>query len=81
MADLPNAEQRTDALGAEVHVGTVLLDVAGCPHTVDRLDPYPGRFVGDHARVAHGDGWERTICDHQHYRVDVAELSAPGGTQ
>lgn len=62
-------------LGAAVHPGVVLVDAAGCPHTVLRVAEYPGRFVGDRARVAYGDGWECTVCDRQRYHIQRQEVT------
>lgn len=57
-----------DTLGADLHVGSVVVDIKGAAHRIDRITEYPGRrFIGDHARVAYGDGWEHTIADHEHF--------------
>lgn len=54
--------------GSELHEGSVLVDVKGCGHVICRLVEYPGRFVGDHARVAYfADGGEATVADHLTY--------------
>lgn len=58
-----------DCLGADLHVGDVVHD-AGGDYTIDHFGPYPGRFVGDQARIAYFvGGGEHTVCDHRHFDV------------
>jgi hypothetical protein len=58
--------------GVDLHVGDVLLDPVTGPHLIVDLVEYPGLcFVGDHARVAHGDGWQATVLDHHLYMAEV----------
>lgn len=62
-----------DVLGADLHPGSVVVDLAGEGHRIDHLKPYPGAFLGDHARRAyeHADehGWQATVGDHEHFYV------------
>ncbi len=62
-----------DVLGAQLHEGSVVVDVAGCGHRIDHFRDYPGAFKGDHARRAyeHADehGWCATVCDHEPFHV------------
>jgi hypothetical protein len=59
-----------DVHGAELHEGSVVVDVKGAPHVIHHFAEYPGRFIGDHARVAYyTDGSEATVADHQRYHV------------
>jgi hypothetical protein len=59
------AARIADVLGADLHEGSVVVDVKGAQHRIDGFKPYPGRFVGDGARVAYGEHWERTVADHE----------------
>lgn len=71
---LTTSPAATDVLGAELHEGSTVVDVKGGAHLVDHFAEYPGRFIGDHARVAYyTDGGEATVADHQHYHVRTAE--------
>jgi hypothetical protein len=57
--------------GCQLQVGDIVVSFGVC-HTIERIAEYPGRrFVGsgDHARVAYGDQWERTIADHELFEV------------
>jgi hypothetical protein len=63
----PHTPART--LGADLHPGSIVVDAAGHQHRIDGFKPYPGRFIGDDARVAYGDHWERTIPDHKPFHA------------
>jgi hypothetical protein len=61
----------TAVTGASLHEGDTILDpVDGVTcHTITALEEYV-RFVGDHARRAHGDaGWGATILDAHLYEL------------
>jgi hypothetical protein len=65
----------TVALGADLHVGDVIAAIDG-PHTIDHFGPYPGRFVGDHARRAYYDAAETcgcTVADHEKFHIQSQE--------
>jgi hypothetical protein len=66
-----------DVQGAELHAGSVVVDLKGAPHVIHHFAEYPGRFIGDHARVAYyTDGGEATVADHQRYHVQRANESS-----
>lgn len=61
----------TVALCAELNVGDTIAAIDG-PHTIDHFGPYPGRFVGDHARRAYCDPDEQhgcTVADHERFHI------------
>ena len=67
--------------GYELQVGDILVDLLGGLHQIERIEEYPARFVGssrlgDHARVAYADHWERTIADHEMFVTVQAESTA-----
>lgn len=53
--------------GADLITGDIVVthmpDDTWDVHVVTRIDDYPGRYCGGHARVAHADGWEHTYPD------------------
>lgn len=55
--------------GAQLHEGSVIVDLAGDEHTIHHFKEYPARFVGDHARRAYENeaetGWCCTVRDHE----------------
>lgn len=60
--------------GADLHPGSVVIDIAGDAHRIDHLTEYPGRaFLGDHARRAYEQadeqGWCCTVCDREPFHV------------
>jgi hypothetical protein len=74
---IPLAPAAADVLGADLHPGSVVVDAAGHPHTIDHLREYPGDYKGDHARRAYdaGETWRCTVGDHEHFHCVPEEES------
>lgn len=58
-----------DVLGADLHPGSVVVDVKGGEHRIDHFRDYPGDYKGDTARRAYdaGETWRATVGDHEHF--------------